>query len=119
MEFEIQPGYDALEEIAALFAEYTGMLVASDPEFKRYLDVQGYDAEAANPGHKYAMPGGRLYLARHEGKPVACAALRRIDDRRCEMKRLYVRPEFHGNHLGRILVEKILTCFYLLCSYTK
>lgn len=108
MEFEIQPGYDAPEEIAALFAEYTGLLVERDPEFKRYLDVQGYDAEAVNPGHKYAMPGGRLYLARHEGKPVGCGALRQIDERRCEMKRLYVRPDYRGQGLGERLVRQLI-----------
>ena len=109
MEFEIQPGYDAPEEIAALFAEYTSVLVENDPEFKRYLDLQGYDDEAAHPQRKYAMPGGRLYLARCEGKPVGCVGLRQIDDRRCEIKRLYVRPDYRGQGLGERLVRQLIS----------
>lgn len=108
MEFVIQPGYDALGEVSALFREYTDILVAGDPEFKRYLDLQGYDAEAAHPGDKYALPGGRLYLARAEGEPVGCVALRRIDDKRCEIKRLYVRQAYRGLGLGERLVRRII-----------
>ena len=108
MELTIQLGYDAPEEIAALFSEYTNTLVKGDPAFRAYLDKQGYDDEVLHPEHKYGLPHGRLYLARIEGEPAGCVALRRLDERRCEMKRLYVRPAYRERGLGGQLIRKII-----------
>ena len=68
---ELKLGYATPEAVRELFAEYTHMLVAHDPYFQVYLDLQHYDAEVADPTQKYGLPDGRLYVARCEGQPGA------------------------------------------------
>ena len=108
MQLELLPGCEYPQAIGALFAEYTDMLVREDPAFASYLELQHYDQEVAHLEQKYGPPGGVLYLARADGQDAGCIGLRRLDERRCEMKRLYVRPAFRGHGIAHTLVETIL-----------
>lgn len=108
MSLTIIPAYVHPEEIGALFSEYTEALIAGEPSFSGYLSLQNYDEELKHLEHKYGQPWGRLYLALWDGKPAGCIGLRRMDEQRCEMKRLYVRPQFRGAHIGRHLVQLVI-----------
>lgn len=106
---EITPAYTRTDEIHALFSEYTEMLVEGDETFKEYLKLQNYDEELDHPEVKYQMPKGRLYLALWDGVPAGCIGLKKIDEDNCEMKRLYVRPQFRKKHIADALVSQIIT----------
>lgn len=108
MKAEIIPAYEHEQEIGQLFSEYTDMLIEGDSSFKEYLNIQHYDEEVAHLEIKYGHPFGRLYLACVGGRAAGCIGLRKIDETNCEMKRLYVRPEFRGNKIGEQLVGKII-----------
>ena len=105
---ELKLGYDTPEAVRELFAEYTHMLVAHDPYFLVYLDLQHYDAEVADPTQKYGLPDGRLYVAWCDGQPAVCIALRRLDGATCELTRLNVRPAFRGRGIAGALLQRIL-----------
>ena len=69
---------------------------------------QGFEAEVAGLPGVYAPPGGALVLALIDGHAAGCAALRRFDAQRCEAKRLYVRPQFRGQGVGRALLDWVI-----------
>ncbi len=108
MKIEIIPAYHKKEEIRTLFGEYTNLLTEGDAEFRDYLKIQHYDDELEHPEKKYGFPGGRLYMALCDGKVAGCAALRKLDEHRCEMKRLYVREDFRGNGIGNLLTDRLI-----------
>ncbi|MBV7462362.1 MULTISPECIES: GNAT family N-acetyltransferase [unclassified Acidovorax] len=92
---------DDLTAVTAIFREYVQSPTAN-------LDFQDYEQEFAELPGKYAEPDGGVLLAVVEGRVVGCAALRRVEDGTCELKRVYVRPVARGMDLGRKLVEEML-----------
>lgn len=108
MNIKITTAYDYPKEVGALFSEYTDMLIAGDSSFKNYLDIQHYDEEIKHLETKYGLPYGRLYIAYCDEELAGCIGLRKIDGQNCEMKRLYVRPQFRGMRIGSQLVQKII-----------
>lgn len=73
-----------------------------------YFDTKAFEEELAHLQDKYSPPDGQLLLALYGEQPVGCVALRRIDAQTCEMKRMFVDPQFHGKGVGRALAEAIL-----------
>ena len=102
--------------VRELFLEYAASL-----SFK--LCFQGFEEELARLPGEYAPWSGMLLLGLVDDLAAGCVAMHRLegamagphDDLRggsdvCEMKRLYVRPQFRGCGLGRELVDAILKC---------
>ena len=90
-------------------------------EFADWLDMdlcfQGFDAELAGLPGGYAPPEGNLWFARvNDGVHGAVAGVVGLrpfgrggrSERCCEMKRLWVRPDYRGLGLGRRLAEQAL-----------
>ena len=85
-------------------------------EYAASLDVdlcfQNFEDELASLPGEYAPPTGHLLLAYVDGELAGCGALRRFADaddaNACEMKRLYVRPDFRRVGLGRVLAQALL-----------
>ncbi len=85
----------------SLFEEYESSLGIS-------LCFQNFAEELANLPGKYSPPSGRLLLAYSNNQLAGCIALRPLDSETCEMKRLFIRPNFRGVGLGKVLVNALI-----------
>ncbi len=92
---------EQIEAVRLLFREYEAWLGVD-------LCFQSFEKELKNLPGEYARPSGRLFLALSVENIAGCIALRKINEATCEMKRLFVRPDFRGLRLGKILIEKVI-----------
>src|SRR5208337_4891662 len=72
------------------------------------LCFQNFDKELAGLPGDYAPPDGRLLLAEYDGQLAGCVALHKLETGICEMKRIYLRPQFRGKGVGRALAEHVI-----------
>ena len=95
---------EQLQAVRVMFQEYHSEL---PPQIRTVCFAQEVESL---PG-KYAPPHGALLLATIAGQSAGCVGLRPFPglEGACEMKRLYVRPEFRGEKLGVLLMQQIIS----------
>jgi putative acetyltransferase len=94
-----------LDQIRSLFGEYFAW-VENSLGFD--MIYQGVEDELNTLPGAYSAPEGCLLLAQVNGQAAGCVALRPREPGVCELKRMYVRPEYQGRGLGRALCGRII-----------
>lgn len=98
---KIVDGKEYIIQVKKLILEYANQL-------NRDLSFQKIEEELNDPSKKYTAPQGEILVAIEGDAVLGMVAYHRYSEIRCEMKRLYVKPDFRGSHLGDILVKKII-----------
>ena len=101
VELRIAEDAPSLAAVRTLFEEYW-------QSFGFTPCFQNFGEEVAGLPGRYALPDGRLAVAWAGDAAAGCVALRKLDERRGEFKRLYVRPTFRGLGLGRALLGWVM-----------
>ncbi len=100
-DFRIKDGTGYLDEIRQLIIEYTAFL-------GRDLSFQDLEGEMKDLAAKYSGSQGEILAAvNRQGEVGGCVAYHRHNDSRCEMKRLFVRPQYRRLHIGDMLAGEI------------
>ena len=89
----------------SLFREYANSLNIS-------LAFQNFDEELNIINSMYGSPTGCLLLVYDNELPVACAAYRKIGEDICELKRMYIKPDYRGKGIGQEIMN-------ILCTRSK
>jgi len=95
---------ELLEEYIAWDATQLGQLGL---DAQAALDFYFASGKEDLPG-VYAPPDGRMFLAAYSAQAAGCGAFHRITGDTCEMRRMYVRPEFRGKQIGRRLAQALI-----------
>lgn len=85
-----------LEVVRSLFLEYQAQLGID-------LCFQGFHQELADLPGCYDEPRGAIFIACIEARTVGCVGVRPLSATLSELKRLYVKDEFKGRGLGKLL----------------
>lgn len=108
MTFEYKSACDHKDLMTELYKEYNDILIETDPSFADCLAMQNYDREIEELEEKYSPPYNNLTVVLDGDTAVACVGIKKFSDEICELKRLYVRPEYRKHGLGRYLTEMMI-----------
>jgi GNAT superfamily N-acetyltransferase len=70
------------------------------------LDLDGVTMPKAGAA-ELSPPDGAFIVGYHEGRPVCCGGVKRLDEERCEIKKMYVVPELRGQGVARTLLREL------------
>ena len=59
---------------------------------------------------KLVREGVAFFVTRHDGNPAGCGGIELFRAEYGEIKRMYVRPQYRGLGLGRLMLDR-LTCY--------
>ncbi|HWP79037.1 MAG TPA: GNAT family N-acetyltransferase, partial [Candidatus Acidoferrum sp.] len=71
-------------------------------------NLQNYDEEVEHLAAKCGLPSGRLYVIFVDGEPAGCGGLALLDGEHCELKSIFLRPEFRGQHISVAILDKLI-----------
>ena len=99
---------EQIKAVRALVREFTDFAFTMDPEAKNAHAFEGLEEQLADLPGIFGPPHGAFLLASVDGAPAGCVACFGHGDGICEVKRMYVRPEFRGLKLGEKLTQSLI-----------
>ena len=79
-------------------------------EYSQIKDAEGcfvsFDKELADLKGFYK--DGAILVGYEDSEPVGCIAIKKVDKKTCEAKRLFVRPEHRGEGYSRIILNAMI-----------
>jgi len=70
--------------------------------------IHQYAIESVDKFVSFLPPEGFYYILQVEGKIAGMGALRKLYDNIGEIKRMYIKPEYRGKGLGKVMLKKLL-----------
>lgn len=87
-----------------------GWLQENFPDSQDLIDqyFKILETEMASLPGEYAPPTGTLLVAYCNEEVAGTVSMRNISNQTCEMKHMFVLPEFHGKGIGRALATELI-----------
>ncbi len=89
------------------FAEFLKVSLAEyseQPEFKEYFQKYEHEIGHLLPG-RFGGPKGCLLVAEYQDATAGCVGLKDSGGGICEMRRLFVEPQYRGSGIGKALAK--------------
>ena len=77
-------------------------------EYGLPIDPVTTDADLEDIGRSYIAPGGTFRILEHDGQTIGFYGLYAMSPETCELRKMYLLPEFRGRGLGRRLLDDAL-----------
>ena len=87
-------------------------------EFEMSLDFEGPDKDLQELQNVYFSNNGVFFIAQLDSKIIGSVAISKIDDEKCELRKLYILKEHRNRGFGQILLDKAID-FALSNGYRK
>ncbi len=98
-----------IEALQGLLTDYLSWAAGQAKTlFNQDADVEEMLRHTMLEINEFSPPSGRLLLARVDGEPAGMASLKQIREDACVIKRMYVRPDFRGQKIGRSLLDQLI-----------
>ncbi|MGD9162850.1 MAG: GNAT family N-acetyltransferase [Desulfobacteraceae bacterium] len=98
--------HDDIEVARSILGEYLACRESEKSIFPE--ELQAFRKQIAELPAEFAEPGGCLLLAKFDEEVAGCVCLRDLGDNICEMKRLFVKPEWRNQGIGKALAKEII-----------
>jgi putative acetyltransferase len=94
-------------QAALLFKEYAARLNID-------LSFQHFEDELLELKIMYGSPKGGIILCKNEHEFIGCVGIRTIENDIAELKRMFIKPAYQKQGIGKILLEKAVEFAKLL-----
>lgn len=102
MRFKEAKSQQDFYELKVLFREYF-------EELKNELGTQDFKTELNLLEETYTKANNFFILVKDvDGNLAGCGGIKKFDEGRCELKRVYIRPKYRGQGIAAILMKKII-----------
>ncbi|MBN2158475.1 MAG: GNAT family N-acetyltransferase [Spirochaetes bacterium] len=114
---------DAANALTQMETTSMDLIICSSPEdflvaksltldYVKWLDIdlsfQDINGELDHFNELYSKPDGCFLYIKQNNTVAGGGAFRELEPRICEMKRLFVYPEFQGNNFGKIICDALI-----------